>query len=205
MLQWHIFLCHIDAFQTTCFFPVIITEFLVWNCYFDKQKVMKCAWWVGGDLTASTSPVATPIIVGLWTWCNDCNTAIMLIAIPVCFLCRSIYGLSYICNPCVWMSRSIVGYDQQTCYCDMLTLNNYIFCSSAILKWHKIMLTLQNYAIFTICQYNILCHFNISFFTVFTVIGSLIQNYVTNKITGDSFDHCMHVWDKQYNLSQERR
>ena len=25
------------------------------------------------------------------------------------------------------------------------------------------MLTLQNYAIFTICQYNILCHFNISF------------------------------------------
>ena len=29
------------------------------------------------------------------------------------------------------------------------------------------MLTLQNYAIFTIRQYNILCHFNISFFAVY--------------------------------------
>ena len=29
------------------------------------------------------------------------------------------------------------------------------------------MLTRQNYVIFTICQYNILCHFNISFFAVY--------------------------------------
>ena len=29
------------------------------------------------------------------------------------------------------------------------------------------MLTLQNYVIFTVCQYNILCHFNISLFAVY--------------------------------------
>jgi len=30
------------------------------------------------------------------------------------------------------------------------------------------MLTLQNYVIFTICQYNILCHLTYPFFTVYS-------------------------------------
>ena len=72
-------------------FSVIITEFLCVEItcriiILTYQKVMKRAWCVGGDLTTPTSPVATPIIVCLWTWCNDYNTATMLIAIPVCSL-----------------------------------------------------------------------------------------------------------------------
>ena len=114
------------------------------NCYFDikdHEACMAC----GGDMTAPTSPVAT--IYG-WQF------------IFITLVCE--------CRDRLW---DMITIQQQTCYCDMLMLNSYIFCyiSKPILKWHIIMLTLQNYVIFnmfTICQYNILCHFNIPIFTV---------------------------------------
>jgi len=127
-------------------------------------------------LTTPTSPVATPIIiVCLWTWCNNYKIATMLIAVYTCLLSLfSVYlwFVIYICNPWVWMSKLIacmITIQQQACYCDMLTLNSCIFCyiSKPILKWHIIMLTLQNYVTFTICH-------NISFFTVYIVQHRLL-------------------------------
>ena len=131
---------------------------------------MKHVWYAGGDLSTPTSPVAPPIIVCLWTWCNNCNTVTMAMAILVCslFLLVWIIFVTLVCE-CRGRLWDMITIQQQTCYCDMLMLKSYIFCniSKPILKWHIIMLTLQNYAIFTImCQYNILCHFNISLFTV---------------------------------------
>ena len=81
----------------------------------------------------------------------------------------------------------------------MLTLNSYIFCyiGKPILKWHIIMSTLQNYVIFTICQYNILCHFNISFFTVYNMVNmlktQLINLYITRLRRCIHHHACMHA------------
>ena len=82
------------------------------------------------------------------------------------------------CRDRLW---DMITIQQQNCYCDMLTLNSYIFCyiNKPILKWHIIMLTLKNYVIFTICQSNILCHFNI-----FTVQGDCYSISITHSLFG---------------------
>ena len=71
----------------------------------------------------------------------------------------------YECRDRLWDMTTI---QQQTCYCEMLTLNSYIFCYISKLVLNDIIMsTLQNYVIFTIFQYNTLCHFNMSFFAVY--------------------------------------
>jgi len=75
-------------------------------------------------------------------------------------------------TPLVWMSRLIVGYDHYSTT-NLLLWHAYIVKYRPVVTFSatyisKPVLKLLTKICYAICQYNILCHFNISFFTVYS-------------------------------------
>ena len=124
---------------------------------------MQRAWCAGAT---PTSLVATSIIIYLWTWCNNCKTATMLITIYLFALSFSVYlwiviyinFVTLVCECQDWL-WDMITVQQQTCYCEMLLLNSYIFycISKPILKCNNVNSTKLCY-IYNITYYVILTY-----------------------------------------------